>query len=140
MMKYQVNVMVKETKEVVESKEPTTVINIQTRMREKVAEIAGELEGAIDDYIESGFSETKSPFAIMQDKAKGMHAGRIVDIFKKRRIEFDEVLHTKDIEFYENNHDCPTCKQSITEEWKQSQLDTKNTKIGEQKKNLARKR
>ena len=92
------NNILTETKEVAESKEPTTVINIQTRMREKVAEIAGELEGAIDDYIESGFSETKSPFAIMQDKAKGMHAGRIVDIFKKRRIEFDEVLHTKDVE------------------------------------------
>ena len=98
MKRFKTFVVEEETKEVAESKEPTTVINIQTRMREKVAEIAGELEGAIDDYIESGFSETKSPFAIMQDKAKGMHAGRIVDIFKKRRIEFDEVLHTKDVE------------------------------------------
>ena len=52
------------------------------------------------------------------------------------KIQTNINRHTKDIEFYENNHDCPTCKQSITEEWKQSQLDTKNTKIGEQKKNL----
>lgn len=80
----------------VSEKQPT--INIQERMREKVAEIAGEIEGAIDDYIESGFKENKSPFSIMHDKAKGMHANRIVDIFKKRRAEFDEVLHTKDNE------------------------------------------
>ena len=52
------------------------------------------------------------------------------------KIQTNINRHTKDIEFYENNHDCPTCKQSITDEWKQSQLDTKNTKIAEQKKNL----
>lgn len=87
----------KEVVEIVETT-PGVTFNIQERMREKVGEIAGEIEGAIDDYIESGFKENKSPFAIMQDKAKGMHANRIVDIFKKRRAEFDEVLHTKDSE------------------------------------------
>lgn len=87
----------KEVVEIVETA-PGVAFNIQERMREKVGEIAGEIEGAIDDYIESGFKENKSPFAIMQDKAKGMHANRIVDIFKKRRAEFDEVLHTKDSE------------------------------------------
>lgn len=87
----------KEVVEIVETA-PGVTFNIQERMREKVGEIAGEIEGAIDDYIESGFKENKSPFAIMQDKAKGMHANRIVDIFKKRRAEFDEVLHTKDSE------------------------------------------
>lgn len=82
----------------VKEKDTTNPINIQTRMREKVAEIAGEIEGSIDEYIESDFSEMKSPFAIMQDKAKGMHASRIIEIFKKRRAEFDEVMHTKDAE------------------------------------------
>lgn len=76
----------------------TAPINIQERMREKVAEIAGDIEGAIDDFILSGFQESKSPFSLMQDRAKGMHANRIIDIFKKRRAEFDEVLHTKDNE------------------------------------------
>jgi len=42
----------------------------------------------------------------------------------------------KEIEFYENNHDCPTCKQSITQEWKNSQVQSKNQKISEKKKNL----
>lgn len=84
--------------EVVEVAEAQPIISIQDRMREKVAEIAGEIEGAIDDYVESDFKENKSPFSIMHDKAKGMHANRIIDIFKKRRVEFDEVLHTKDAE------------------------------------------
>lgn len=44
--------------------------------------------------------------------------------------------HESDIEFYNDNHDCPTCKQAITDEWKQSQIAEKNTKIGSQKTNL----
>ena len=70
--------------------------NIQDRINEKVSEIAGDLEGAIDDYVLSGFTESPAPFAIMHDRAKGMHANRLIDIFKKHRSEFDEVLHTKD--------------------------------------------
>jgi DNA repair exonuclease SbcCD ATPase subunit len=44
--------------------------------------------------------------------------------------------HESDIEFYNKNHDCPTCKQAITDNWKQSQITEKNEKIGTQKKNL----
>jgi hypothetical protein len=77
------------------------VPNIQDRLKEKVSEIAGDLEGAIDDYIASGYKDTKSPFAMMQDRAKGIHANRIVEIFKKRRNEFDEVLNTKDSDIKE---------------------------------------
>ena len=54
----------------------------------------------------------------------------------KGKIQTNISRHEKDIEFYESNHDCPTCKQAITPEWKQSQVDEKNTKIGNQKKNL----
>ncbi len=52
------------------------------------------------------------------------------------KIQTNINRNEKEIDFYENNHDCPTCKQSITEEWKQSQLESKNNKIAEQKKNL----
>jgi DNA repair exonuclease SbcCD ATPase subunit len=34
----------------------------------------------------------------------------------------------KDIEFYEHNDDCPTCKQVITSEWKTSQVEQKQKK------------
>ena len=34
----------------------------------------------------------------------------------------------KDIQFYEHNDDCPTCKQVITTEWKNSQVQEKQNK------------
>ena len=34
----------------------------------------------------------------------------------------------KDIQFYEHNNDCPTCKQVITPEWKDSQVQEKQNK------------
>ena len=70
--------------------------SIQDRMAEKVGEIAGDLEGAIDDFILSNYKDQKSPFALMQNRAKGMHANRLVEIFRKRRAEFDYVLTTKE--------------------------------------------
>jgi hypothetical protein len=76
-------------------------VSIQDRVREKVAEIAGELEGSIDDYVTEGFKDARSPLALMQDRTKGMHATKIIEIFKKRRAEFDEVLHTTDKELKE---------------------------------------
>jgi len=85
--------------------EPVDKVSIQDRLRDKVSEIAGELEGALDDLIISKFKTQTSPYGIMQGSVKSVHATKIIDIFKKRRTEFDEVLHTKDeqiIEGYSN--------------------------------------
>jgi hypothetical protein len=81
--------------------EPTNVVSIQDRINEKVSEIAGELEGAIDTYISSDFKITPSPYAIMQDKVKGIHANRLLETFKKRRAQFDEALNTEDEQLIE---------------------------------------
>lgn len=90
-------------------------VNIQDRLKEKVSEIAGDLEGAIDDYILSGFKDSKSPFALMQDRTKGLHANRLVEIFKRRRAEFDEVLNSKDASLKEgySNFSKPQIKKII---------------------------
>jgi len=89
---------------VVEEKKPT--VSIQDRVAEKVAEMCGELEGSIDDYILSGFKNNPSPYGIMHGmNVKAMHAKAIAEWFKKRRAEFDEVLTTSDkqlIEGYSN--------------------------------------
>ena len=74
----------------------TNVISIQDRIADKVSELAGEIEGSIDDYILSDFTTMPSPYAVMQNKAKGIHASKLIDIFKKHRAEFDEALTTKD--------------------------------------------
>lgn len=89
--------------------------SIQDRLNDKISEIAGDIEAAIDDYITSGFNNAPSPFAIMQDRAKGMHATKIIDIFKKRRSEFDDVLNTKDAELREgySNFTKPQLKKLV---------------------------
>lgn len=82
------------TDTVVEKVIPT--VSIQDRVAEKVSEIIGELEGSIDDYILSEFKKEPSPYGIMHDKAKAMHAAKIIEWFKKVRLEYDEVLNTDD--------------------------------------------
>ena len=39
--------------------------------------------------------------------------------------------HDTQIEFFQNNDECPTCEQPITDATKQTQIESRNTKIGE---------
>jgi DNA repair exonuclease SbcCD ATPase subunit len=39
--------------------------------------------------------------------------------------------HDRQIEFFKNNDECPTCEQPITDATKQTQTELRNTKIGE---------
>lgn len=85
---------------VVEDK--TNVISIQDRIREKSQECIGELEGQLDDYIASDYEIDASPYGVMHTlNIKSVHVNRIVDVFKKRRVEFDNVLNTDDKELKE---------------------------------------
>lgn len=90
----EIKTLIEQKQTVVVSK--TNVISIQDRIADKVSELAGEIEGSIDDYILSDFATMPSPYAIMQNKAKGIHASKLIDIFKKHRAEFDEASTTKD--------------------------------------------
>jgi len=51
----------------------------------------------------------------------------------KGKVQTNIDRNQKEIQFYENNHDCPTCKQSITPEWKDTQVQEKTTKIDTQR-------
>ena len=78
---------------------------IQDKVNEKVNDIAGELDGTIDDYIKNKFKKVPSPYAIMHNNLKPNQVNRIVEMFKKERAVYDEVLNTKDkdlIEGYSN--------------------------------------
>jgi len=39
--------------------------------------------------------------------------------------------HDRQIQFFQNNDECPTCEQPITDATKQTQIESRNTKIGE---------
>ena len=86
---------------IVEEK-PINVISIQDRIREKSQECIGELEGQLDDYIVSDYKINASPHGVMHTmNIKSVHVNRIVEVFKRRRIEFDDVLNTDDTELKE---------------------------------------
>jgi hypothetical protein len=100
---------------VVEPKSTTPVTTIQERMGEKIAEVVGELEASIDDYILSGFEKMPAPYGIMHDKTKGAYVPKIVEVFKKHRSEFDEVLTTEDEQLKEgySNFTKPQMKKLV---------------------------
>jgi hypothetical protein len=75
----------------------TTVVSIQDHIKRKASDCIGELEGQIDELITSEFKANVSPYATMTGMdAKGTHTKFIIDHFKTRRAEYDNVLTTDD--------------------------------------------
>jgi len=105
---------------VTQVEEPVTVdatptVSIQDRLKEKVGEIAVDLEAALDDYVLSDFKTMPAPMSVMHDRAKGVHAQKLIEYFKKRRIEFDDVLNTDDKDLREgySNFTKPQLKKLV---------------------------
>jgi len=83
-------------------------VTIQDRLREKISECAGELEGVFDDFLAEGakMSASVKPMATI----RGMNVApqmisTISDIWKKRQAELEEVVEGKDgdlVEGYSN--------------------------------------
>jgi hypothetical protein len=73
------------------------VVSIQDHIKRKAGECIGELEGQIDELITSKFSADVSPYGLMNTlEIKGAHAKFVIEHFKTRRAEYDEVLTTTD--------------------------------------------
>jgi hypothetical protein len=79
-------------------------VTIQDRLREKVSECAGELEGVFDDFLVDGakMSANIKPIATI----RGMNVApqmisEISNIWKKRLAEFEEVVEGKDSDLVE---------------------------------------
>jgi hypothetical protein len=103
------------TKVVIKVDEPNRV-TIQDRIKEKSSECIGELESQIDDLIESGFKANVSPYAVMNTvDIKLVHVKSILETFKKKRSEFDEVLNTDDKDLKEgySNFTKPQLKKLV---------------------------
>jgi hypothetical protein len=74
-----------------------TVVSIQDHIKRKASDCIGELEGQIDELITSEFKANVSPYATMTGMdVKGAHTKFIIDHFKTRRAEYDNVLITDD--------------------------------------------
>ena len=86
-------------------KPKTNVLTIQDRIDEKAREIIGEIEGAFDEFILSGYKKSFSPYALMQNRAKAVHANKIMEFYKRKRQEYGYVLIASEkdiIEGYSN--------------------------------------
>jgi len=78
---------------------PTTasVVSIQDHIKRKASECIGELEGQVDELITSDFKANVSPYATMTGMdVKNAHTKFIIEHFKTRRAEYDDVLTTTD--------------------------------------------
>lgn len=91
-----------ETKAEVE--ETATRPNIQDRLKEKVSECAGELDGLFDDFINAGakMSADYKPIAVIRGRnVVPQMINDISSIWKRRLAEFEEVAQGKDAQLVE---------------------------------------
>ena len=99
---------------------PTTttasVLSIQDHIKRKASECIGELEGQIDELITTEFKANVSPYATMTGMdIKGAHTKFVIEYFKTRRQEYDEVLTTTDADVKEaySNFTKPQLKKLV---------------------------
>jgi len=79
-------------------------ITIQDRLREKVSECAGELDGLFDEFINSGakMSADYKPIVLMRSlNVAPQMISTLSDIWKRRQEEFEEVAKGKDDQLVE---------------------------------------
>lgn len=79
-------------------------VTIQDRLREKVSECAGELEGLFDEFIANGAKMTADYKPIML--IRGMNVApqmvsTLADIWKRKQTEFEEAAKGKDSQLVE---------------------------------------
>ena len=88
--------------EVIEKeKEPSNRPNIPEIMRDKAREAAGELEGIFDEFYTTGKVSTKIVDVVAKHNVMSQHIPLIVNIWKKKQTEFEEVSETDDKELKE---------------------------------------
>jgi hypothetical protein len=87
--------------EVVEKEVVSNRPNVQEIMREKAREAAGELEGLFDEFYTTGKASTKIVDVVAKFNVMSQHISLIVEIWKKKQIEFEEVAETEDKELKE---------------------------------------
>jgi hypothetical protein len=87
--------------EVVEKEVVNNRPNVQEIMREKAREAAGELEGLFDEFYTTGKASTKIVDVVAKYNVMSQHIPLIVEIWKKKQTEFEEVSETDDKELKE---------------------------------------
>jgi len=95
------NKLVNKPEVIEKEKEPSNRPNIQELMREKARDAAGELEGLFDEFYTTGKASTKIVDVVAKHNVMSQHIPLIVEIWKKKQTEFEEVSETDDKELKE---------------------------------------
>jgi hypothetical protein len=93
-----------EVTEAVPVEDAVPKITIQDRLRDKVSECAGELDGMFDEFIANGakMSADYKPISLMRSlNIAPQMVSTLGDIWKKRQAEFEEVVAGKDAQLVE---------------------------------------
>jgi len=93
---------------------------------DETQENINNLLGDIDEKTKNVVEKTTS---INDKDSKETRLKQIVDM--EAGLETARKKAIKDIEFYENNDDCPTCKQGLDIEHKKKHIEEKQTKVSE---------
>ena len=99
---------------------------------DETQENINKLLGDIDEKTKNVVEKTTS---INDKDSKETRLKQIVDM--EAGLETARKKALKDIEFYENNDDCPTCKQGLDHEHKKKHIEEKQTKVSEIKEALS---
>jgi DNA repair exonuclease SbcCD ATPase subunit len=87
-------------------------------------------------------SEIKTIRKTIDDLMRDISDKTLVESKNKKLIQLESKIENniskieKDIEFYHDNDNCPTCRQNIEEEFKSNQIKERQSKVEEQKKGL----
>jgi hypothetical protein len=89
----------KEIKKVVDA--PTNVVSIQERMEEKAHDLAGEIEGAIDEFVLNKSSTFSTKNYLLSNEVSAPIAKRIGELFHGLRAELLEAIEGDDEQLVE---------------------------------------
>ena len=82
------------------------------------------------EKIETLENEKKSLSVDIEEKAK--REQKIKELTRtEAALQNKRGEHEKQINFFQNNSECPTCEQTITDATKQTQIESRTTKVGE---------
>ena len=129
----------------VEEKINLQMQNIEENNKNRVAEIQKRVQEVAESnlhiqQLEKDIELINKHIDVLQDKVgdkKEKLDKKSKGLFQiKGKVQTNIARNEKEIQFYEINHDCPTCKQSITTDWKDSQVKEKTEKIDTQRTGL----
>jgi hypothetical protein len=95
------NKLVNKPEVIVKDKEPSNRPNVQEIMREKAKDAAGELEAIFDEFITEGKVTQKTVDLVAKCNVMPQHIPLIVEIWKKKFNEFNEVIEGDDADLNE---------------------------------------